>query len=85
MSDFQQKDMEGSLFKNEKKETDKHPDYTGSATIKGTKYNLAAWISTSKKTGRKYMNLKLSPWGKQEAKTSTPQAAPADIDDDIPF
>lgn len=89
--DFTQKDMEGALFKNEKKESDKHPDYTGSVTIKGDKFNLAAWITVSKTSGKKYMNLKLTPWGqkstKQPAQASGGQSGQDEpfVDDEIPF
>ena len=56
MSEYQQKDDSGVLFKNDKKETDQHPDYKGNAMIDGTEYWFSAWINTSK-TGTKYMKL----------------------------
>ena len=36
----EQKDMTGVLFKNNSKETDKHPDYTGKATVDGKEYQM---------------------------------------------
>lgn len=33
----------GSIWKNEKKETDKHPDFTGSLNVDGTDYWVSAW------------------------------------------
>ena len=33
----------GSIWKNEKKTTDKHPDFTGKATIDGVDYYVSAW------------------------------------------
>jgi len=59
MSEYQQKDDSGVLFKNDKKETDSHPDYKGNAMIDGTEYWFSAWINTSK-TGTKYMKTSFS-------------------------
>lgn len=42
---YQQKDMEGSLFKNDKREKDSHPHMQGSCTIDGVKYWISAWTN----------------------------------------
>jgi uncharacterized protein (DUF736 family) len=68
----------GVLFKNSKKETEKHPDYTGTVTVDGVEYQLAAWIRQSK-TGKPFMSLSLSE--KQERKESKPEP----FQDDVPF
>jgi hypothetical protein len=33
----------GSIWKNEKKESDKHPDFTGSLNVGGVEYWVSAW------------------------------------------
>ncbi len=33
----------GSIWKNEKKETDSHPDFTGSLNVEGREYWVSAW------------------------------------------
>jgi len=77
----------GVLFRNDKKETEKHPDMTGSLNVGGTEYYVSAWTKVSKK-GSKFLSLSV------KAKDSV--AAPAlkqarqvidnDFDDDIiPF
>ncbi len=85
---YEQKDMSGSLFKNDRKETDSHPDYKGSALINGVDHWLDAWINTAK-DGSKYMSLKMKPKDAQQARPSSGyQRNDVPIDDDldgIPF
>jgi uncharacterized protein (DUF736 family) len=56
----------GVLFKNKKKETDKHPDYNGSINVNGQEFWLNAWINQSEK-GVKYMSISV------KAKEDKPQ------------
>ena len=71
----------GVLFKNDKKETDKHPDYTGNVNVDGTEFRLSAWIKQGK--SGKFMSLALKP--KDDAKKPR-NGPPANEDaDDIPF
>ena len=90
MSEYQQKDNSGALFKNEKKETDSHPDYKGSAMIEGTEYWFSAWINESK-TGTKYMKTSFSQKeqvhsnGVQQVKAAVQDMSLAQLEDDIPF
>lgn len=50
----------GALFKNEQKESDKHPDYKGKVNVDGVDFWLSAWIKTAE-SGRKYMSLSVQP------------------------
>lgn len=75
----EQRDMSGALFKNNRKEKDSHPDYTGKALIDGYEYQVSAWIKTSSK-GDKFMSMSYRP--NKEEQNSPP---PRDLDDDIPF
>ena len=58
----------GVLFRNDKKETERHPDYTGSVILPdGTEHWLSAWIKEGKKG--KYMSLSIGET--KQAQTST--------------
>jgi uncharacterized protein (DUF736 family) len=77
----------GALFKNTKKETDKHPDYKGSINVGGTEYWVSSWLKVSGK-GEKYLSLSVQP--KEQAKPAPVQRQAAsqtlaDMDSDIPF
>jgi hypothetical protein len=86
MADFDNNNR-GVLFKNAKKTTDKHPDYTGSCEVNGQEMWLSAWIKTSTKDSSKFMSLQF------QAKEAAPaKAKPAvkegswdDVDSDLPF
>ena len=90
MSEYQQKDNSGALFKNDKKESDSHPDYKGSAMINGSDYWVSGWINTSN-AGTKYMKFSYSPKeqvhnnGVQQVQAAVGGMSMAQLEDDIPF
>ena len=82
MAEYEQKDMTGSLFDNDKGDNQNRPDMRGSVTIDGTKYSISAWHNESK-AGKKYTSLKVSEWQDRPAQTNG--AAQKSLDDEIPF
>ncbi|WP_020504029.1 hypothetical protein [Lamprocystis purpurea] len=45
---FEQRDLSGSLFRNDKATTDKHPTHKGSARIDDAEFWVSAWVKTGK-------------------------------------
>lgn len=78
---YEQKDLTGALFKNEKREKDTHPHATGSALIDGVEYWVSAWTKDGK--NGKYQSLAFKPKDKQEA--HKPDKQPPRKSEDIPF
>ena len=77
----------GSLFKNDRKEKETHPDLKGSINIGGKEYWLSGWSKITSK-GDKMLSLFVSPKEAQGAsKPAAPQKAAQapDFDDDMPF
>lgn len=70
----------GALFKNERKEKDTHPDYTGSLNVDGAEFFLDAWLKTAD-SGRKFMSVSV----KRKDKQAPPPKAPRRAEDDVPF
>lgn len=46
---YEQRDNSGSMFKNDRKEKDTHPDRTGTAMIDGVMYYVSGWIKQGAK------------------------------------
>jgi hypothetical protein len=80
---YEQKDGQGSLFKNTDKETEQQADYKGSIKIDGREYWLNSWLRESK-GGKKYMSLSAQPKVERPAVTKIAPVSKI-IDDDIGF
>ena len=70
----------GSIWKNEKKATEKHPDFTGSLNVGGVDFWVSAW---KRKPDANPKAPALSFSIKQKEEASAPLAT--DFDDSIPF
>jgi len=71
----------GVLFKNDRKETERHPDYKGSINIDGQEFWLSSWIKDGK--SGKFMSLSIQP--KNDQPVRQPEAAHAAAETDVPF
>jgi hypothetical protein len=67
---YQQKDNSGSIFKNERKEQENHPDGKGSALIDGVEYWVSSWNRTSS-SGKQFRSLSFQ---RKEQPASVPQS-----------
>lgn len=85
---YEQRDMSGTLFKNEKREKDSHPNATGKAMIGGVMYYVSAWTKQGSKGP--FQSLSFKPVEDAERREQvvreTRAAKPVDDDlDSIPF
>ena len=75
----------GILARNSRRESDRHPEYTGSINADGVEYWLSAWVNEGKPggklAGKKYFRLSLQP--KEQARQAS--QGRQDFDDDVPF
>ena len=81
---YEMKPNSGSLFINDRREKDTHPNATGTALIDGREYFVDAWTNTSA-NGVKYQSLKFKLKDKQRAPQAQANNPAPDLDDEIPF
>jgi len=85
----------GAMFKNDRKETDRHPDMKGTLNVEGREFWVSAWKQTSK-AGKPYVSLSVQPkeqqsdrkyGGGQDRNAPRPQTSSVEplTEDDIPF
>ena len=75
------RDNSGVLFKNDKKDNERAPEYKGNIMVDGNEYWISAWIKEGK-TGT-FMGLAVSP---RDAQPPASRPMPKNLEDsDIPF
>jgi hypothetical protein len=74
----------GSLFKNDKKTEEKHPDMSGSINIDGTEYWISGWKKQSK-AGTGFISLSVRPKEQVRQSSQPTQKAKAQDFDDLDF
>jgi hypothetical protein len=83
---YEIRDNSGSLFINDKREKDTHPNLNGTVMVDGKEYWISAWTK-ERNNGEKWLSLAFKP---KDAKVGGAYQAPresldADLDDEIPF
>jgi hypothetical protein len=78
------------MFPNDRKESDKHPDWTGTVMIDGKTYWISGWTKNSQRGSFYSLSFKAKEERAQQAKREAfapQQSVPADdfADDDLPF
>jgi hypothetical protein len=86
--------LTGALFRNDKGDNDRRPDYKGFCEINGQQYWISSWIRDKKDGSGKFMSLRFeakeqqpAPAPKPPAKKAAakPVAGDAFADEEIPF
>jgi hypothetical protein len=81
----------GSIWKNEKKEKDTHPDFTGSLNVGGVEYWVSAWKRKEGAAAKApALSFSVKPKDDQTQrqpadKTRAGASRNVDMDDEIPF
>ncbi len=70
----QQHDNSGALFRVDKPKSDKHPPYSGKATINGVEYFMDAWVNEKKDGTGKYFSVKFKAKGPSAPRGEESQA-----------
>jgi len=81
---WEMRDMSGSLFRNDNKESEKHADYKGEVMIEGQVYWISGWLKDGKRG--KFLSLSFKPkMAKAPDVLPKVNAGVADMDSDLPF
>jgi hypothetical protein len=78
-----QRDNSGVLFKSDKIENERSPQYKGNITVEGKDYWISAWVKEGK--SGKFMGLAVSPKEEYKPKPSERSKVTNFDDSDLPF
>jgi hypothetical protein len=93
MADFDETNR-GSIWKNEKKQKDTHPDFTGSLNVNGEEFWVSAWKRKEGASAKApALSFSIQPKDesrqpaqtKQQSNEQKPGSGFDDFEDDIPF
>ena len=79
----EQRNNSGVLFKSDKIENERSPQYKGNITVDGKNYWISAWVKEGK--SGKFMGLAVSPKEEYKAKPSERSKATNFDSDEMPF
>ena len=80
---YEQKNNTGSLFRNERREKDTHPNATGSCLIDGVAFWVSAWTKEGK--NGKWQSLSFKRKEEKTPEGTKHNAGVVDEDSDVPF
>lgn len=80
---FEVRDNSGSVFVNNRKTTERHPDRTGKAMIGGVMYWVSGWLKKSQ-NGTPFLSLAFTPMEPTGEESQVPPAVAAS-EDEVPF
>jgi hypothetical protein len=77
----------GALFKNDRKETDSHPDLSGQINVDGKDYWLSGWTKRNEDNSFKVLSLSVKPkeGRAQQARQESRVDESPDDSEDFPF
>ena len=85
---YEKKDMSGTLFRNDKREKDSHPNAQGTAIIDGVEYWISAWTKEGAKGKFQSLSFKrkdAAVFQKKDSHESNSYGNQDDLNDEIPF
>ena len=88
MAEQYDNELRGIISKNDRKETETHPDITGQCQIEGVEYWVNGWQKERKDGSGKFYSLSFKRKDAAAPAPSKPAAKQefaADLDDDLPF
>lgn len=81
---YELRNNSGSLFKNDRRTKDSHPEYSGTIMVDGQEYWISGWVKDGGKG--KFFSLSVKPKeARQERHAPVQNPASDDFSDDIPF
>ncbi len=81
---YELKEGQGSLFPNKRKETDSHPNLTGTILLGGVEHWISGWVKLTA-SGEKWISLSVKPKEAKAAKPAGKAQKQEYPEDEIPF